>query len=92
MLTDGRTDGLMDGRTENRTPISHPATSRCDNNRALTMDLIDRVEVLQPSQPIRAMSRQSIHLTTLFLGRLSPLSSKPLLIYILLPETDNSPS
>ena len=26
------TDGLMtDGRTENRTPISHPATSRCDN-------------------------------------------------------------
>ena len=28
MLTDGRT-----GRTENRTPISHPATSRCDKNR-----------------------------------------------------------
>ena len=28
MLTDGRTDGR---RTENRTPISHPATSRCDN-------------------------------------------------------------
>ena len=26
MLTDGRTDG----RTENWTPISHPATSRCD--------------------------------------------------------------
>ena len=30
MLTDGRTDGWTGGRTENRTPISHPATSRCD--------------------------------------------------------------
>ena len=24
---------LTDGRTENRTPISHPATSRCDKNK-----------------------------------------------------------
>ena len=23
----------VDGRTENRTPISHPATSRCNKNR-----------------------------------------------------------
>ena len=29
MLIDGRTDV----RTENRTPISHPATSRCDNEQ-----------------------------------------------------------
>ena len=26
-------DRWTDGRTENRTPISHPATSKCDNKR-----------------------------------------------------------
>ena len=30
--TDGLTDKWTDGQTENRTPISHPGTSRCDNN------------------------------------------------------------
>ena len=31
------------------------------------------LEVLQPSQPIQVMAGWSINLTTLFLGRLSPL-------------------
>ena len=30
--TDGQTEEWTDGRTENRMPISHPATSRCDKN------------------------------------------------------------
>ena len=28
-------DRRMDGRTENRTPISHPATSRCDKKQEI---------------------------------------------------------
>ena len=32
---DRRTDGWTGGRTENRTPISHPATSRCDKKWGL---------------------------------------------------------
>ena len=31
-------DRRMDGRTENRTPISHPATSRCDNKASKHCD------------------------------------------------------
>ena len=34
----------------------------------------------------------SIYLTTLFLGRLSPLSGSPVLVHILPPEIDNCPS
>ena len=40
---------------------------------------IDWVEVLQPHQLIRVMSSQSVYLTTLFLGRLSPLRGWPVL-------------
>ena len=32
---DGRTDGL----TENRTPVSHPATSRCDKKQIFTISM-----------------------------------------------------
>ena len=34
----------------------------------------------------------SVYQTTLFLGRLSPLSGWPVLVHILSPETDNCPS
>ena len=33
---DRRTDGQTDGRMENRTPISHPATSRCDKKQLVS--------------------------------------------------------
>ena len=32
MLTDGQTDRLRGGRREKWMPMSHPATSRCDEN------------------------------------------------------------
>ena len=47
---------------------------------------------LQTSQPIRVMSSRSVYLTTLFLGRLSPLSSQPVFLHVLSPENDNCPS
>ena len=54
--------------------------------------LLDRVEVFRSSQPLGLCRAQSVYLTTLFLGRLSPLSSQPVLVQILSPETDNCPS
>ena len=33
------TDGLTDGWTEKQTPISHPATSRCDKNHLPSQNL-----------------------------------------------------
>ena len=49
---DRRTDGRTDGPTENRTPISHPATSRCDKNviRFVIFQLLD-TEIELPSSP-----------------------------------------
>ena len=38
---------------------------------------------------LMVMSSLSVYLTTLFLGRLSPLSGKPVLVHILSQETDN---
>ena len=35
---------------------------------------------------------RSVYLTTLLLGRLSPLSSKPVLVHIILVKTDNRTS
>ena len=49
--------------------------------------LIDSVEALQLSQLIRFMSSRSIYLTTLLLGRLSPLRCYTVLVHILLQET-----
>ena len=37
------------------------------------------------------MFSQSVYLAKLFLGRLSPLSSKLVLVHIISPETDNCP-
>ena len=54
--------------------------------------LIDWVEVLQPSQPIRVMSSQTVNLTMHFLGRFRPLSGKLVYVHSLSPETDNCPS
>ena len=50
------------------------------------------VEVLRPSQPMKVTLHQSVYLTSLFLGRLSPLSVSPVLMHSLLLETDNCPS
>ena len=41
---------------------------------------------------VMVMLGQSVYLTTLFLARLNPLSSQPVLLNIFLQETDNSPS
>ena len=41
---------------------------------------------------IKVMLSQSVYLTTLFMGRLSPLKHLPEHLHILLPETDNYPS
>ena len=49
------------------------------------MELIE-FRVLQPSQPIRVMLSWSVYLTTLFLGRHSPLSTYQLFVHILSPE------
>ena len=56
----------------------------------LSVPLVELSWVLRPSQSIMVMSSRSIYLTTLFLGRLSPLSGQPALVHILSPETDNS--
>ena len=45
-----------------------------------------------PVSTIKVMSSQSVCLTTLFLGRLSLLSDKPVLVHIVLPESDNCPT
>ena len=50
------------------------------------------IEVLQPSQPIKVMAGWSVYLATLCLGRYGPLRGLPVLVYILLPQTDNCPS
>ena len=42
-----------------------------------------------PVKIIRVMLSQSVYLTTLFLGRFSPLSGKSVFVHILQPETDN---
>ena len=45
----------VDGRTENRTPISHPATSRCDNKRKTVVQSYQDVtfpkHILQSKEP-----------------------------------------
>ena len=38
---------------------------------------------------IKVMSSRSVYLTTLFLGKLSPLSTYPVFVHVLLLETDN---
>ena len=45
-----------------------------------------------PANPLRTCRAWSVYLTTLLLGRLSPLSCKPACVLILSPETDNCPS
>ena len=49
----------------------------------------DMLEFYSPVNTIKVMLSQSVYLTTHFLGRLSPLSSKPVLGHILLPGTNN---
>ena len=46
------------------------------------------VEFLQPSQPSGSCGARSVYLTTLLLGRLSPLKRLTSILHILLPETD----
>ena len=45
-----------------------------------------------PLNTIRVISSWSVYLTTLFLGRCSPLSSKTVLVHIVLRDTNNCPS
>ena len=44
-----------------------------------------------PVNTIEVMSSGSVYLTTLFLGRLCPLSDLPVLVHILSPEINNCP-
>ena len=65
---DRQTDRWMDGRTENRMPISHPATSRCDKNdlKGYTFRESNSVKIILPlfrkwvysKRKTRAVSRQ----------------------------------
>ena len=52
---------------------SRPSPDLEVNVTDLELEIIDLVKVLHPSQPIRVMLSWSVYLTTLFLGRLSPL-------------------
>ena len=45
-----------------------------------------------PVNPVGSCWARSVYLTTLLLGRLSPLSGLTSIVHILLPETDNCPS
>ena len=47
------------------------------------------LEYYVPVNTIKVTSSWSFYLTTILLGRLSPLSSQPVLEHILSPETDN---
>ena len=50
---------LTDGRTENRTPISHPARSRCDKNYSGEIAKTNKSEVSYENQTLKV--RQSLH-------------------------------
>ena len=50
-----------------------------------------KLEFYRPVNTVMVMLSWSVNLLKLFLGRLSPLSSLPVLVHILSPVTDNSP-
>ena len=57
------------------------------------MDKLLRMEFNGPVNTIKVMSSQSVYLTSLFQSRLSPIGNQPVLMHILLPETNkNCPS
>ena len=74
------------------------STEQADNSIDLVESHFQEKQLLiwlawnSPVNTIKIMSSRSLYLAKLFLGRLSPQSSQPVVVPILSPETDNRPS